>query len=386
MNWDYLLLVMEMVLACAIAALGIVLIVRGWNNRLRMVWGVMVLLVGLLILNDDIFWLRQPDLGVGTGLRIRLLVLWRILKWFVFAHIFSLFPLASMRPGWLTPLRLIVFSVPLWSVMLIGGCYLCFNGYCTPLHSLSDIAENIDQLNVRVRIGMFIASVVFPFIYLIIPFLGKWITSRRRLSLGMYLYFGTSMILALYYIAYSLFATNLIFQLYGCVTAILPIAFSVLFLRDENPLSIPTPVREPELRQGPQKIERLDDPGLDRQDEVSPMVYKLYLKMSQWMEAETPFTSPDYTIRNLIEELNTNNSLLIKAIHYGGFTGFREYVNYLRLEHFKRIAVTIPGASIKELMFRCGFTSRSSFYRQFAEQEHISPKEYLDRLYREAQE
>ena len=47
---------------------------------------------------------------------------------------------------------------------------------------------------------------------------------------------------------------------------------------------------------------------------------------------------------------------------------------HLRTEYFKQLAAAMPGVSVKELMFRCGFTSRSSFYRLFAGQENMSPR------------
>ena len=39
--------------------------------------------------------------------------------------------------------------------------------------------------------------------------------------------------------------------------------------------------------------------------------------------------------------------------------------------------------SVKELMFMSGFTSRSSFYRYFANVEKMSPGEYMDMLHAE---
>ena len=101
------------------------------------------------------------------------------------------------------------------------------------------------------------------------------------------------------------------------------------------------------------------------------------------------YTDKEYTIRQLAEALNKKERAVSQAIKSGGFTGFREYINYLRLEHFKQLASTHSDKNIKELMYLCGFTSRTTFYRIFKHQRtdvplrlHIT-HHVLSYLYRE---
>jgi len=78
--------------------------------------------------------------------------------------------------------------------------------------------------------------------------------------------------------------------------------------------------------------------------------------------------------------LGIKEQVIIQAIKSAGFTGFKEYLNYQRLEHFKVLASNNSHISIKELMFACGFSSRSTFYRVFSEQYGITPIKYINSL------
>ena len=86
-------------------------------------------------------------------------------------------------------------------------------------------------------------------------------------------------------------------------------------------------------------------------------------------------TNPQYALQDLLNDLNTNENRLDKALHYDGFSGFRDFINFHRLQYFKEQARLQKDLSVKELMFMSGFTSRSSFYRSFANVEKMSPGE-----------
>ena len=94
-------------------------------------------------------------------------------------------------------------------------------------------------------------------------------------------------------------------------------------------------------------------------------------------------TNPQYALQDLLNDLNTNENRLDKALHYDGFSGFRDFINFHRLQYFKEQARLQKDLSVKELMFMSGFTSRSSFYRYFANVEKMSPGEYMDMLHAE---
>ena len=104
------------------------------------------------------------------------------------------------------------------------------------------------------------------------------------------------------------------------------------------------------------------------------------------MKESSAFTSPSYNISELSAVLSIKESEISNSIKLSGFTGFREYVNYQRLEYFKFIAARNEGKSIKEMMFICGFNSRTTFYRYFSEQYGISPTNFIESISKSAKE
>jgi len=176
------------------------------------------------------------------------------------------------------------------------------------------------------------------------------------------------------YIWLMLGTSGLCFNVFGYIV-ILPVLFlNILYLRNENPLSLPPqPVEELEMKE----IEAI------REIEVSPVVLELSNQMQSLMKHNKSFTNPQYSLQEFLNDLNTNENRLNKALHYDGFSGFRDYINFHRLQYFKEQARLQKNLTVKELMFLSGFTSRSSFYRYFASVEKMSPSEYMEMLNRE---
>ncbi|MBQ4278423.1 MAG: AraC family transcriptional regulator [Rikenellaceae bacterium] len=362
-------LVLEMLLDLIMAILGIILIVKAQDNHLRQIWGVMVVVLAASMLYDNSLWLtREQDI---LGHNLTLLSLPIMLKWYLFVHTLSLFTIGSLKPSWLTPVRITLLSLPLLLSTVVVLCYYWFNGQITPLGSAADILTDLGRPDVQVRIALFLFTLVTPALNIMLPLIGKR-QPARKLSSGMYIYIGCFLLLVFAYILFVIDVRPWEIRTFGFIVAILPSALSVMYLRNENPLSRPyRTVKAPDKA----------DAEYVPEEAGYTLAYRLYERITEHMQKRTPFTEPDYALDNLTADLGTSRTLTTQAIKCGGYTGFREYVNFLRLEHFKQLAATLPGATIKELMFRCGFTSRSSFYRHFAEQESMSPREYLDKLY-----
>lgn len=369
MEYDLYYLITEIILDLVSLVLGAVLIMKAQDNRLRKIWGMLVVFLALVMLQCNFLWLYKLRTGVVEN-NFYFLSVSHMLKWYLAVFIFSLFPIASLRPGWLTTLRLVIFVLPISIIVVIAFCYQWFNGHFTILASIGDVVANVDKLDVRLRLGIFVVSMVSPLINFIIPFEARWTGPVRRMNKRMYVYYVCCTVTFLLYIMLTLFPSRLISNIYGCVIGTLPVVFTIMYLKNENPFSYPAEA----MGGKPDEEEDKASPA------VSPAVYKLYEIMAEYMETEKPFTSAEYTIQELANQLSAKQSLVIKAIQYGGFTGFREYINYLRLEYFKQLATSSPGTSVKTLMFHSGFNSRSSFYRHFAEKEKMSPKEFIEKL------
>ena len=150
--------------------------------------------LSLLLLCDNLEWIWLFSQG-GSNALPRLtevpmnhLSLWHIVRVIVFFQFFSLFPTASLMPGWLSTTRVINLCIPILLIICIACCYQWFNGHYTILKSFADIRENIGNQDVLVRLVLFIISVITPSVNFLFPYMKRWIPVRRKQSRAMTIY------------------------------------------------------------------------------------------------------------------------------------------------------------------------------------------------------
>lgn len=355
---------------------GIVVFRRSVDNRLQRAWGVLSVSLSLLLLCDNIEWIYLFNKGVEemprfTEVPMNHLSLWHIVRVIVFFQFFSLFPIASLKPGWMKLSRVINLSIPVLFIVCIACCYQLFNGHYTELDSFDDIWRNIGKQDVMVRFVLFVISVITPSINFFFPYLKRWIPIRRKQSRAMGYYMICFGLIMSGYIWLMLGTSGLCFNVFGYLVIVPVIYLNILYIYEANPLAQP-PLPVEEMKS--EEIEAIQE------IEVSPVVLELSNRLQAFMKENRSFTDSQYTLQHLLDAIGTNENRLNKAFHYEGFSGFRDYINFYRLQYFKEQATLHQNLTVKELMFKSGFTSRSSFYRLFANMEKISPSEYMDRL------
>lgn len=365
-------------LLCDIVGLigGSIVFIRSSDNNLHRAWGALAISLSLLLLYDNVEWMylfckTTGNLPDFVEVPMDHLSLWHTVRTVVFFQLFSLFPIASLKPGWMTLTRITNMLIPVIIITCIACCYELFNGHYTSLKSFNDIINNLDKQDVILRLVLFIASVIIPSCNFLFPYFRHWTPIRRKQSRAMGIYMICFSMIMSGYIWLMLGTTGLCFNLFGLIVILPTICLNILHIRYENPLSIP-----------PLPVETLNTAEIEaiKEIEVSPVILELSNHLQAYMKENTPFTNPQYTLKDLLVDFNTTESKLNKVLHYNGFSGFRDYINFNRLQYFKKLATTHTYLSIKELMFRSGFSSRSSFYRYFASIEKISPSEYMDNL------
>ena len=355
---------------------GIIVLVRAIDNRIQQAWGLLAVTLSLLLLCDNIEWIwifsQQPH-GVPLFIEVPMdhLSMWHMVRTVVFFQFFSLFPVASLRPGWMTATRIINHCIPIFIIICIACCYQLFNGHYTVLRSFSAIGANLQYQDVQLRLILFLLTVITPSMNFLFPYMKRWVPIRRKQSSVMAIYMICFGMIMSGYIWLMLGTSGVSFNLFGCIVILPTIYISILYIGDGNPLSLP-----------PSPVEDLESEDIEaiREIEVSQVVLELCKSLDHLMKTEKPFIKPQYSLPELLKELDTNEHRINKAFHYDGFTGFRDYINFHRLQYFKEQAVLDTNLTVKELMFKSGFTSRSSFYRYFANIEKMSPSEYMEIL------
>ena len=93
---------------------GIIVLKRSADNRLQRSWGTLTVGLCFLLLCDNIAWIYLFNDGAEvmprfTEVPMNHLSLWHIVRVIVFFQFFSLFPISSLKPGWMKLSRVINF-------------------------------------------------------------------------------------------------------------------------------------------------------------------------------------------------------------------------------------------------------------------------------------
>ena len=94
--------------------MGSIVLRHASDNKMQRAWGILSITLSILLLLDNIEWIYLYGKG-GDGLPDRAVLLldhlsiWHMVRTVIFFQFFSLFPLASLKPGWLTLSRITNF-------------------------------------------------------------------------------------------------------------------------------------------------------------------------------------------------------------------------------------------------------------------------------------
>ena len=108
-------------------------------------------------------------------------------------------------------------------------------------------------------------------------------------------------------------------------------------------------------------------------------VCRALLKRLERRMEEGAFRNPDLSLPDMAAEFGVNINLLSHTVNCYGGMGFRSYINDKRLNYFLEELERGKKASLLELAFEAGFSSKSTFNRVFHEQLAMTPTEYLQR-------
>ncbi len=339
--------------------IGCLLVFRAKDNHLKRYWGLIAAGIGLVFLWENIGWLTIVT-ETPTYRFTDLLSIEKMLKWYLPASLISLFPTASLRPGYLTPFKVLLSLLIPIVITTIGICYIFFNGQITTIASLTEILTQLDKTDIQIRSIIFVASIATPLFSAIYPLLRQntWRESNRE----MYLFAGFMLLFLVIYILFTLSINEFIFNLFGATAVVFSLLFSIEYLRHENPFSL-----------------RRSEPLALEEDPIEETLHPLFPEIERAIRKDAFFTDKDCTLESVAQAIGERKEAVAEAIKSAGFTSFREYVSHLRLEHFKALAEANPEMNIKELMYACGFTSRSTFYRNFTRHYGESPLKYIGR-------
>ena len=111
-------------------------------------------------------------------------------------------------------------------------------------------------------------------------------------------------------------------------------------------------------------------------DEDAARIHSL---MTETMQEKLLFTNAELTLTDLAKHIDVHPNTLSQVINSVENKNFYDYINELRVEEFKRIAILPENRNLTllGLAFECGFNSKSSFNRNFKKLTNLSPSDYL---------
>ena len=99
-------------------------------------------------------------------------------------------------------------------------------------------------------------------------------------------------------------------------------------------------------------------------------------RICQLVEEEKLYLRPNLKINDLAQLLNTNRNYIYQAINVGMGISFSDFINQKRIEHAKQAIEDNPHILLAEIAAKSGFSSTSTFYRNFKQIEGYSPSDF----------
>ena len=105
---------------------------------------------------------------------------------------------------------------------------------------------------------------------------------------------------------------------------------------------------------------------------------RIFEKLVELMESEKIYAEPNLTINSIAQKLQTNRSYLSSSISTYAEMNFNNFINSYRIREAKRLILQNPNLSLNEVMYMCGFNSRTPFYMSFQKCSGMSPQQFKD--------
>ncbi len=106
---------------------------------------------------------------------------------------------------------------------------------------------------------------------------------------------------------------------------------------------------------------------------------RIIKQVKQYLLENKAYLNPNINLKNFSKNIGIPERDVSKAINRMGNKNFSNYINYYRVEEFKRLLTSeeYKKYSISAIADEVGFSSRASFYKNFKEIEGVSPSVYM---------
>lgn len=283
--------------------------------------------------------------------------------------ILYLYPIEVIHPGWINLKRGMFMLLP-WMIVILFP--LISGMQFRELVSLDDMMQYISESNIQFR--LIIMLIVLPYAVFIYTIPRRWMKSGATKE---WITFYTLTVLCIG-VLWAIFmltgsplvsSIHLLFFMMFCLGT----TYQELFLR----IQVPERIEE----QMPISDSLDEDHAVKGTEE-----YSLWTKLDKLMKEKEPWRNPDLSLENLASLLATNRTTLSAIIRENNFSGYKEYVNRIRIDEYLKIVNSEQYVSSQNAFFRVGYRSRMTALRHFQQYVGCTPSAYLNRLADDMQE
>lgn len=100
--------------------------------------------------------------------------------------------------------------------------------------------------------------------------------------------------------------------------------------------------------------------------------------LTEWMQSSKPYLNSKLAIHEAASALNTSDTELSQLLNVNFGINWTNFVNTYRINEFKSMLTSnnLSRYTLRALSEKCGFTSKTTFYRVFKQTTGMTPREY----------
>lgn len=107
----------------------------------------------------------------------------------------------------------------------------------------------------------------------------------------------------------------------------------------------------------------------------------LFEQINQLLIDEEAYKDADFNLNSLTQQVKSNSKYVSQAIQQQTNKNFNTYINHLRIMEAQKLiqeSYQDDNLNLTDVMYACGFKSRTTFYKAFQKETGMSPKQYKD--------
>jgi AraC-like DNA-binding protein len=164
------------------------------------------------------------------------------------------------------------------------------------------------------------------------------------------------------------------------------VAFKIHLLEYKKVMLLPHPIavyKQTDFIEDTQLVEiDIEETGtVQKSNENNALANDWKPKIISLLQTAKIYEDPELSLTQMARQLQTNASILSKAINQGFGLNFNDFINHYRIEAVKQKlqAGEQKSQTLLGIAYDCGFNSKATFNRAFKKATGQSPKEWLDK-------